>query len=124
MRISGTKKRILVVEDDIALASLYRTVLRFAGFDVEHTSDGWAALRRLEHSTPDLVVLDVHLPGLGGDELLEEMSAAPSTRHIPVVVVTGSDVKFTVKQVRQILRKPCAPDRLLSVVERQLQFAA
>jgi DNA-binding response OmpR family regulator len=123
-RTVRTKKRILVVEDDEALATLYRWVLRIAGFDVERAGDGWTALRLIDSTTPDLIVLDVHLPGLGGDELLEEMSARPYTRQIPVVVVTGSDLKLTVSQVRQILRKPCGPDRLVSVVERQLLFAA
>jgi DNA-binding response OmpR family regulator len=119
-----TRKRILVVEDDNALASLYRWVLRIAGFEVEHAGDGWTALRLIDHAKPDLIVLDIHLPGLGGDELLEEMAARPYTRQIPVVVVTASDVTLTVSQVKQTLRKPCGPDRLVSVVERQLRLAA
>ena len=117
------RKRILVIEDDHDLAQLYRGVLRFAGFDALHVADGWAALRVIEDERPDLLVVDVHLPGLRGDELLKELSTRPETRPIPAIVVTGSDVDFTAAEARQVLRKPCPPDRLVSAVERYLEAA-
>jgi CheY-like chemotaxis protein len=119
-----SRRRILLVEDDVDLARLYRGVLRMAGFDATHAADGWSALRVIDDEPPDLVVLDVHLPGLRGDELLNELSTRPDTRHIPAIVVTGSDIDLAVAQAKQILRKPCAPDRLLSVVERYVEAAA
>jgi DNA-binding response OmpR family regulator len=124
MDIMGGRKSILLVEDDIDLAAMYRAVLRLAGFDVVHASDGWNALRLIDQSPPDLIVLDIHLPGLRGDELLSELAARRHTRHIPAIVVTGSDIRLTVAQAKHILRKPCTPDRLVSVVEQELEAAA
>ena len=118
------RKRVLVVEDDSDLARMYRGVLRMAGFDAFHAADGWAALRAVEEERPDLIVLDIHLPGLRGDELLEELSERPDTRQIPAIVVTGSDIDLAVAQAKQVLRKPCAPERLVSAVERHVEAAA
>jgi two-component system phosphate regulon response regulator PhoB len=115
------RKRILLVEDDTDLARLYRGVLRMAGFDARHASDGWSALRAIHDERPDVLVVDIHVPGLRGDELLTELSSHPETRQIPAIVVTGTDIDLAVAQVKQVLRKPCAPERLVSVIER---FAA
>ena len=117
------RKRILLIEDDFDLAQLYRGVLRMAGFDAQHAADGWSALRAIDDERPDLVVVDMHLPGLRGDELLTELSTRPETRQIPAIVVTGSDIDLAVAQAKQILRKPCPTDRLLSVVERYVEAA-
>ena len=118
------RRRILVVEDDIALATMYRSALRFAGFEVWIASDGVSALTRMDMDVPDLVVLDLHLPILRGEAILQEIAAAPHLRHIPVVVVTGDDAKMAIAQATAILRKPCAPDRLLSVITAHLHPAA
>ncbi len=117
--------RILVVEDDSSLAAMYRALLRLAGFDVDVAGDAIAALRYLDQSSPpDLVVLDLHLPGIHGEAVLGEISATPALRHIPVIVVTGSDARLAVAQATAILRKPCDPGRLVSIVERHLSRAA
>src|SRR5215208_1459200 len=121
--IRRSRKRILLVEDDVDLGRLYRSTLRLAGFEAFHVADGWSALRTIDEAQPDLLIVDVHVPGLRGDELLDELSTRPDTRHIPAIVVTGSDIDLAVAQAKQILRKPCAPDRLLSVVERYVEAA-
>ena len=121
--VERARKRILLVEDDVDLARLYRSVLRLAGFNAQHAADGWSALRAIDDDPPDLIVLDIHLPGLRGDELLNELSSRPDTRQIPAIVVTGSDIHLAVAQTKQILRKPCAPERLISVVERYVEAA-
>jgi CheY-like chemotaxis protein len=118
------RKRILLVEDDKDLARLYRGVLRMAGFDPLHAADGWSALRAIDEDVPDLIVLDIHLPGLRGDDLLKELSERPDTRQIPAIVVTGTDIDLAVAQAREILRKPCSPEHLVSAVERYLEAAA
>ena len=63
------KKRILIVEDDGALAKVLRDNLASAGYDVEHVADGALVLDRVRTFAPDLVVLDVVLPGVDGFEL-------------------------------------------------------
>ena len=118
------RRRILVVEDDIALATMYRSALRFAGFDVSIATDGMSALAQMDVDPPDLVVLDLHLPILRGETILQEIAASPHLRHIPVVVVTADDAKAAIAQATAILRKPCAPDCLLSVITTHLNPAA
>jgi len=114
------RKKVLLVEDDVGLAQLYRGVLRIAGFDAAHVIDGMSALRLLEAEVPDLIVVDMNLPVLNGDQLLREMATHADLRHIPAIVVTGSDIRpgMAVEQAKQILQKPCSPDRLVSAVER------
>jgi CheY-like chemotaxis protein len=121
----AARKKVLLVEDDVDLAELYRGVLRWSGFDAAHVSDGVSALRVLEEETPDLIVVDMNLPVLNGDQLLREMAAHTELRQIPAIVVTGEDIRpnAAVEQAKQILRKPCPPDRLVSAVERYVRAA-
>jgi DNA-binding response OmpR family regulator len=114
------KRRILVVEDDDVLANMYRSALCFAGFDVEIAGDGLTALEDIDTDHPDLVVLDINLPQLGGDRILSEVAATPDTRDIPVIVVTGSDEVTTTGRVSAVLRKPCDPGDLVAVIEQTL----
>lgn len=117
-------RRILIVEDDRSLAHMYRATLRFEGFDVDTAFDGESALRQIDQHRPDLIVLDLHLPRLGGEAIVDEIAATPALRRTPVVVVTGSDANIAVEQAAALLRKPCEPDRLLSVIERHFASAA
>ena len=112
------RRRVLVVEDDRALGGMYRSALRFSGFDVEIATDGLSALRLIDQCVPDVVVLDLHLPRLRGEAILQEIANRADLCDIPVIIVTGSDPSPAVAQAPAILRKPRPPDRLLSVVER------
>jgi DNA-binding response OmpR family regulator len=118
------RKRILVVEDDLPLASMYKNALRLGGFDVHVAHDGIGALWILDQQTLDLVVLDLFLPRLRGEVVLSEIAENRALQHLPVVVVTGSDAGLAAAQATAILRKPCGPDRLLSAISRELEFAA
>lgn len=123
--MDDSRHKVLLVEDDVALGQLYRGVLRMSGFDAVHVADGMAALKYLEQETPHLIVLDMNLPVIQGDELLMEMAERPDLRQIPAIVVTGTDTHLdrAVEQAKQVLHKPCPPDRLVSVVERYVQAA-
>jgi DNA-binding response OmpR family regulator len=113
-----SKRRILVVEDDDALANMYRLALAVAGFDVEVAGDGLTALEDIDADHPDLVVLDLHLPQLDGDRILVEVAATPDTRDIPVIVVTGTD--GPIGGAFAVLRKPCDPGALVALVQETL----
>ena len=111
---------ILVVDDDPLFRELYRTALRFEGFDVSTASDGVAALRSIERNPPSLVILDVNMPCLDGWGVLTELSRWESTKTIPVIVVTASDVIQATAQAVAILNKPIDPGELLPVIRREL----
>jgi DNA-binding response OmpR family regulator len=117
------RRRVLVVEDDRALADMYRTALRFSGFDVDGATDGVSALRLIDQSVPDVVVLDLHLPRLRGEAILQEITNRADLCDIPVIIVTGADPSPAVAQAAAILRKPCPPDRLLSIIDRVSEAA-
>jgi len=114
------RKRILIIEDDKPLADLYRSSLRFSGFDVDVAEDGVTALWKIEQNRPDLIVLDLHLPRLRGEAVLSEIAERPELRNTPVIVVTGSDARLTIQQAKAILRKPCYPELLVSIIQQHL----
>ena len=113
---------ILVVEDDRATREMYEYALRVEGFEVSLASDGFSALRLLEHELPDAIVLDLDLPHVSGIDVQQEVLAHAETSAIPIIVATGTDWK-TSAGVFQILRKPITPDVLIAVVRKALSPA-
>ena len=103
---------------------MYRTALGFEGFDVAVANDGLSALRQIDLQKPDLIVLDLQLPTLRGEAILRELHSHPEMADIPVIVVTGEEARAAIKQASAILRKPCAPDRLIRTIDRHLHHAA
>ena len=93
---------------------MYRTALGFAGFDVIEVHDGTAALHVLEQRTADLVVLDLMLPTLSGLAVQQEIASHARTRDIPIIIVTGSDMRLDDVKVTCILRKPISPELLVT----------
>ncbi len=81
--------KVLVVEDDPSVRGLLHTLLTGEGYDVGTASDGLAGLVKASSAKPDLMLLDLMMPDLGGIRVLEELRADPSMADIPVIVVTG-----------------------------------
>ena len=86
---SPSVPRVLVVEDEPDIAALIAYQLTREGFRVETAGDGAEALRAIGREIPDLVVLDRMLPGISGDEVLQQLRSEPSTANIPVLVLTA-----------------------------------
>lgn len=83
------KKKILVVEDDPMISSIYEAKLKADGFEVAIAVDGGKGLELARQDKPDLVMLDVILPGLDGFSVLEEIKKDKATKHIPVIMLTN-----------------------------------
>ncbi|MEP6693447.1 MAG: response regulator [Chloroflexota bacterium] len=83
------KSRVLVADDDPSTRALIEMALQEAGYDCVVAADGKAALDNAHATRPDLVVLDVGMPFLTGDEVHKELRRDPRTRYIPVVFVTA-----------------------------------
>ncbi len=81
--------RVLLVEDDAALAQMYRVKLERDGYTVQVAGDGEEALTRLVNQLPDLIFLDVRLPRMDGLTFLERLRADPRTKNVPVVIVSN-----------------------------------
>src|SRR6266508_4054791 len=83
--------RILLVDDDPGLRVLLRTTFEAVDVEVEETDNAASAAAALERARPDVVVLDVRMPGMDGLELCRRIKDDPETASIPVVLLTGSD---------------------------------
>jgi len=114
--------RLLVVDDDEALRALLRTTFEAVDVEVDEASDAASARTRIAAEPPDAIVLDVSMPGENGAALCAHLKASRSTRHIPVVLLTGSDLANDVTAVEvgadAFMLKPFSPLELLAVVER------
>jgi two-component system sensor histidine kinase/response regulator len=122
--MSERRQTILVVEDDEDLRRLFRTALALAAYDVIEAGDGLEALRWIDQSPPDLVVLDLLLPRISGMVVQQEIAAQAVTRQIPIVVITGSTMAAEEFDVACFLRKPVSPDQLIDTVRSCLAVGA
>src|SRR2546430_7635927 len=83
--------RILLVDDDPALRTLLRTTFEVADVEVSEAESAEVARRRIRAARPDVIVLDINMPGTTGLELCAELKRSVATKEIPIVLLTGSD---------------------------------
>jgi response regulator RpfG family c-di-GMP phosphodiesterase len=111
-----------VVDDDEALRALLRTTFEAVDVEVVEARDAESARERIDSDPPDAIVLDVSMPGMDGGALCARLKTSSKTRHIPVVMLTGSDLatEATAAEVGAdaFMLKPFSPLELLAVVER------
>jgi CheY-like chemotaxis protein len=117
--------RILLVDDYLDALEMWALYLRFCGYEVLTSNNGLSAVDEAKAHLPDLVILDLDLPGISGFEAARRLRGLPDTAHIPLVAATGYS---NVKQLNEargvgfdaVLTKPCEPAALLKEVERVL----
>lgn len=85
------RRRILVVDDFALNVSLLQTALEAEGYEVDTATNGNSALAKIEASPPDLVLLDVMMPGMDGYEITQCIRQNENLPFIPILLVTGSD---------------------------------
>jgi CheY-like chemotaxis protein len=117
-----TLRRILLVEDELDIQMVARMVLEdLGGFEVEVASSGHEALEKAPALCPDLILLDVMMPGLDGPETLEALSEIPAVAETPVVFVTakaqtGEVAEYRRSRVVDVITKPFDPMALADLV--------
>ena len=84
-------KKVLVVDDAENIVELVRIGLRYEGFQVESASDGEQGVTTAQRINPDLIILDVMMPGIDGLEACRRLRANPTTRDIPILMLTAKD---------------------------------
>ncbi len=114
-------KRILVIEDQEDNRRIMNDTLSAAGFEVIEAVTGDAGVAMAEAEIPDLILMDIQLPGLDGYEATRLIKAKPELRHIPIIAVTsyalsGDDVKAKEAGCDGYLAKPFRPRELLAKV--------
>jgi response regulator RpfG family c-di-GMP phosphodiesterase len=112
----------LLVDDDPALRALLRATFEVADVAVVEAENAEVARRQIRAARPDVILLDVNMPGTTGLELCAELKSAPATRDVPIVLLTGADRGTTTAAKKAgadaIVRKPFSPLELLAVAER------
>lgn len=120
------QRRILIVEDEESLLKLESILLSTRGYKVTGVSDGLAALREIEQNSPDLILLDIMMPGIDGFEVCRRVKENPATQRIPVVMLTAK--KSFADQARGVevgadayLTKPFKSGKIIEIIEGLLQ---
>jgi CheY-like chemotaxis protein len=103
-----------------------RILGRRPGIELQHAADGHTGLAIVRSRRPDLVLLDMHLPDMTGDEVIERLSADPATRHVPIAVVTADATPGLVRRVKEAgaarcLTKPLDIKEVLQVIDDLLK---
>jgi two-component system, OmpR family, phosphate regulon response regulator PhoB len=116
---------VLVVDDDPDVCDLVTYKLEQSGFEVRRASDGDAALREVARRVPDLVLLDIMMPGISGLEVLERWRSDVATAAIPVVMLTAKAQENDVERGFQLgaddyVVKPFSPRELVRRVSAVL----
>jgi two-component system cell cycle response regulator DivK len=119
-----TRPAILLVEDYDDAREMYRDYLEFAGFDVETARDGHEALEKARRVMPDLILMDLALPGMDGWEATRVLKKDPATRHIVIVALSAHALATEGERARMagcdgFIAKPCLPPDL---VEEMLTY--
>lgn len=120
--MAGRDKLVLVVDDDVELQGMVQTLLNGAGYRVATATDGGQALEKVEQEMPNLILLDMKMPGMDGWKFAREFRARHN-RSVPIVVVTAAeDARKRAEEVgaEGHLGKPFEIDELLHLVEQFL----
>ena len=116
---------ILVVDDYADNREMYSAYLKFQGLEVMEAANGAEALDRAFERPPDLVVMDLSLPGVDGWQATRALKADARTKNIPVIAVTGHALAGAPEHAAEagcdgFLTKPCLPEDLLREIQRML----
>ena len=119
------EKKILVIEDDPGTLRLMVYTLQHEGYQVITAANGLDGLRRALNEKPDLVVLDVMLPGIDGFEICHRLRADPQTAHLPILMLSGKSQEVDKATGLKVgaddyLTKPVAPSETASRVRTLL----
>jgi CheY-like chemotaxis protein len=119
-------KKILIVEDDLIIRSIYRRKFEMSGYKVETAEEGNAALKMLLSFKPDIVQMDIGLPGIDGVEVIRQMRASQDFRAIPILVLSSfyrpdlAAQAWKAGATKCVSKMDCTPNLALDLVEEIL----
>lgn len=94
--------KVLLIEDDLPMVKMYNTKLVKENFEIEVAYTGEEGLEKIKEWKPDLVVLDLMIPKIGGMELLEKLRADPKTKNLPVIILSNLSQEQDITKSRQL----------------------
>lgn len=109
-----------VIEDDQDLSNIFTEALKAAGFQVETIRDGAVAQQRLKEATPEIVILDMHLPNIDGAQILTQIRADERLQKVRVILATADALlgEYYNKQADLVLVKPISFSQLRDLTAR------
>jgi len=118
-------RTVLIVEDQIEMRAIASAYLERQGYRVLATDNGADAVRQARDERPDLIFMDISIPGMDGIRATAEIKRDPATRGIPVVILTAHPYGSVGRRAMDAgcdgwLNKPCDPRRLLQEVQRRV----
>lgn len=118
--------RILAVDDDTELTQLLQLIFESRGFGVTIANSGQQALQALENELPEVIVLDLMMPGMSGEDVCRKIRANPRTANIPIIVLTAKSDLNTRREmmkagISEYLVKPISP---MDLVQRTREVIA
>ena len=115
-------KTILIVEDDMALANLYKTEVELGGYSTVHISDGMKAVGAIKENSPDLILLDIMLPGRNGLEILQDIRDDEGIAEAKVIMLTNFGSEENVSTALElgaldyIMKYKITPEEMMSKI--------
>lgn len=116
---------VLIVEDDDSIVEALNFLMETAGFDVRIARDGPTAIEMATSSTPDLMILDVMLPGCDGFEVARNIRATPSSQNTPILMLTAKNRPVDIEkanelEVNEFMTKPFSTREVVDKVKMML----
>jgi two-component system, cell cycle response regulator DivK len=119
------RRRVLVVDDYDDARELLGLILKHVGFDVLLAANGAEAVEVALRTQPDVVVMDLFMPGLDGIEATRRIKADPACRDVPVIAYTARTAPLDESEqiFAGVCLKPCSPDRLIAMLNDAIKAA-
>jgi CheY-like chemotaxis protein len=112
--------KLLIVDDEVAILEALTDILSVEGYEVATAANGAEGLKNVHEDRPDLILLDLMMPVMDGQEMLRRLKDDPALRAIPVVVMSAGRVSKADLQGSRFLAKPFELDDLLDTVSAEL----
>jgi DNA-binding response OmpR family regulator len=127
--VAADKRKVLIADDEPNIVTALEFLLKRAGYDVRTATNGEEALALVESYLPDLVLIDIMMPGKSGYEVCQRMRERPEWRHIKIVMVTAKGREAEVSKGMSLgadlyVTKPFSTQELIAAVDRLLAVGA
>lgn len=113
-------KRVLIIDDEDELNEMVTLRLQKVGFEVDSATDGASGLEKVKSFKPDVILLDINMPGMDGWEVCERLRSNPETKDLFIVVLTATRNFQKAKQlnVNRVVLKPFNYDEILNILKQ------
>jgi CheY-like chemotaxis protein len=113
-------KKILIIDDDPIIVDYLVDLFQDNGYETCSASNGIEGMEVLRKEKPDLITLDLQMPGEWGPRFYRKLRKEKELKDVPVIVVTGIDGDHAIKDAAGVVRKPFDPERILRIVKKTI----